>query len=131
MPGQVTTSRSAYSAEMPFEVAAWVLQQLDVKQTGAWVLVVSEDQHGRLPSQLLSARTPTAMNVVLGLANLSSNPTDLQIAGKWARDNVAPAILQADGLVPVDWNRSATQYKPSHTGSAINVFKTTIMSITA
>jgi hypothetical protein len=90
-------------AEAPFEVVGWLLQQLKVGSAGDWIVVLTSDHSARLAAQLLSARFPVALNVVLGMTNLTSTPTDVGIAGKWCRDEVAPAITQADGLAAVDW----------------------------
>lgn len=95
--------RTEWMAEAPFEVVGWLLQQLKVGSAGDWIVVLTSDHSARLAAQLLSARFPVALNVVLGMTNLTSTPTDVGIAGKWCRDEVAPAITQADGLAAVDW----------------------------
>ena len=71
MPLAITVNKSDLRFELPLEIAGWLLRRFTVA-TGEWVLVGTHDLRARLASNLV-IRSPVALNVVVGLTELSAS----------------------------------------------------------
>ena len=64
-----------------------------------------EGEYTNIHCHQVSSRYRTAINIVVGLTTLSSDASEMDTLKKQVKDYVVPAILLADGMPPINWDK--------------------------
>ena len=110
LPSVVTTyPREHWSREIPFHIAVCCLELFGELQKGAFYLVLSYDESGKLASEFLTSRLPVPGNVILGFTHVGDELGVMTNIKTWLRNAVSPNIMESDGLPLINWHHPPAQ----------------------
>lgn len=95
---------------VPVHLAGWMLSHVqDHDDSYDWVLILTADESGRLPLQLL-LKGPRPVSVIMGLSHLRPDGGSKAHLDTVLADNIIPRTRQVDTAFDIQWGMACLQH---------------------